>query len=156
MNSTMNQTKLENVDEAAKRLGLKAPRVTMQDLDDNIVDVEFVKHIAKSGQVLRWAVLTLRNGFAHAGDPSASVSAANDSQELGERYALENARRALWPLMGYALKEALAREPVVMFTERGQQVRYPDQTNALAGMSDAEHGRLGHVWDAARDEWRVP
>lgn len=97
----------ENVDQADARLGLTAPRVTLADLNAAIVDVEYVCHVAKSGQVLRWAVLTLANGFAHAGDPSASVSPENDSQELGEKYALENARRSLWPLLGYALKDRL-------------------------------------------------
>jgi hypothetical protein len=99
----------ETLDQAHERLGHTAPRVTLADLEANIVNVEFVKHVAKSGQTLRWAVLTLRNGFALAGDPSASVSPENDSQELGEKFALENSKRALWPLMGYALREQLAR-----------------------------------------------
>lgn len=99
----------ETIDQAHERLGHTAPRVTPADLEANIVDVEYVKHVAKSGQVLRWAVLTLRNGFALAGEPSASVSPENDSQELGEKFALENAKRALWPLMGYALKEQLTQ-----------------------------------------------
>lgn len=97
----------ESLDQAHARLGHTAPRVTLADLEANILAVEYVKHVAKSGQVLRWAVLTLRNGFALAGEPSASVSPENDSAELGEKFALENARRALWPLMGYALKDAL-------------------------------------------------
>jgi hypothetical protein len=99
----------ETLDQAHERLGHTAPRVTLADLEANIVDVEIVKHVAKSGQTLRWAVLTLRNGFALAGEPSASVSPENDSAELGEKFALENAKKALWPLMGYALREKLAR-----------------------------------------------
>lgn len=97
----------ETIDEAHERLGHTAPRVTPADLEANIVDIEIVKHVAKSGQVLRWAVITTRSGFAVAGEPSASVSSANDSEELGSKYAIENARRALWPLMGYALRERL-------------------------------------------------
>jgi hypothetical protein len=100
----------ETIDQAHERLGHTAPRVTEADLEANIVDVEFVKHVAKSGQVLRWAVLTTQSGFAVTGDPSASVSKENDSQELGERFALANAKRALWPLMGYALKQELAKK----------------------------------------------
>lgn len=97
----------ETIDQAHQRLGHTAPRVTLADIDANIVDVEIVKHVAKSGQVLRWAVLTLRNGYALAGEPSASVSSENDSAELGEKFAIENARRALWPLMGFELKQRL-------------------------------------------------
>lgn len=100
---------METVDQAHKRLGHTAPRVTLADIDANILHVEIVKHVAVSGQVLRWAVLTLRNGFALAGEPSASVSSANDSEELGTKFAIENARRALWPLMGYALREKLSQ-----------------------------------------------
>ena len=45
-----------------------------------------------------------------SGLPSASVSAENDDQEIGEKVAFENARNAMWPLMGYALKERLHAE----------------------------------------------
>lgn len=88
--------------------GLTAPRITPADIAANIVHTEIVKHISHSGQVLRWAVLTTRNGFAVTGKPSASVSPENDNAELGERIALENATEELWPLMGYALKDRLA------------------------------------------------
>ena len=87
--------------------GLTAPRVTPADIDANIVHTEIVKHISPSGQVLRWAVLTTRNGYAVTGRPSASASSANDNAEIGEKVAIENARQELWPLMGYALKEQL-------------------------------------------------
>jgi len=97
----------ETIDQAHERLGHTAPRVTPADLERNIADIEFVKHVAKSGQVLRWAVLTLHNGFAVAGELSASVSPENDSQELGEKFALENAKRALWPLLAILLKDRL-------------------------------------------------
>lgn len=88
--------------------GLTAPRVSLAELEANIQDIEIVKHVSKSGQVLRWAVLTTRSGFAVTGRPSASVSAENDDWEIGERVATENARLELWPLMGYALRERLS------------------------------------------------
>ena len=88
--------------------GLNAPRVKLDDLNANIASVEIVKHIAPSGQVLRWCVLTTRNGYAVTGRPSVSVSPENDNAELGEQIARDNARAELWPLMGYALKESLA------------------------------------------------
>ncbi|MEY9435571.1 Gp49 family protein [Bradyrhizobium elkanii] len=88
--------------------GLTAPRVTLADLDANIVQTEIVKHVSPSGQILRWAVLTTRSGFAVTGRPSASVSSENDNAEIGEKVAIDNARAELWPLMGYALRERLA------------------------------------------------
>lgn len=88
--------------------GLNAPRVSLADMEANIVATEIVKHVSKSGQVLRWAVLTTRNGFSLAGKPSCSVSSANDDQKIGETIAIENARNDLWPLMGYELRTKLA------------------------------------------------
>ncbi len=88
--------------------GLNAPRLSPADIDANITDTEFVKFVSKSGQVLRWAVLTTKSGFAVTGKPSVSVSAENDDAAIGEDVAYKNARGELWPLMGYALKERLS------------------------------------------------
>lgn len=98
----------QSIEQEIQSKGLAAPRVTPTDLEANIAETEIVKHVSKSGQVLRWAVLTTRNGFSVAGKPSCSASSANDNQEIGERIAIDNARQELWPLMGYALKERLA------------------------------------------------
>lgn len=87
--------------------GKTAPRLSPQDLDANIVHTEIVRHVSQSGQVLRWAVLTTKNGFAVTGKPSASVSSENDDATVGESVAIANARAELWPLMGYALKQQL-------------------------------------------------
>jgi hypothetical protein len=87
--------------------GLTAPRVTLADLKANIVDTEIVKHVSKSGQVLRWAILTTANGFAAVGKPSVAASAENDDAEIGEKIAVDNSTDELWPLMGYALKQRL-------------------------------------------------
>lgn len=100
----MNDQKIED---AVKSKGLAAPRVTLLELNDNIADVEIVKHVSKSGQVLRWAVLTTLCGFSATGKPSVSVSPENDNAEIGEAVAIGNARDELWPLMGYHLKMQL-------------------------------------------------
>ena len=93
--------------------GLTAPRITPDDITANIDDVEYVKHISKSGQVLRWAVATTRNGFAITGNPSCSVSPANDDAKIGEKIALANTTGKMRELMGYHLKEQLfqAKQP---------------------------------------------
>lgn len=88
--------------------GLTAPRVTLADLEANIADIEIVKHVSKTGQVLRWAIITCQNGFAAVGKPSVSVSPANDNAEIGEKVAIDNTRGELWPLMGYELRSRLA------------------------------------------------
>lgn len=98
----------EAVEKESQAKGLNAPRVSLADLHANIASSEIVKHVAPSGQVLRWAVLTTRSGYAVTGRPSVSVSPENDNAELGEKIAMDNAINELWPLMGYALKERLA------------------------------------------------
>ena len=87
--------------------GKTAPRVTPADLQANIVHVEYVKHISHGGQVLRWAVLTTKSGYAVVGNPSVAVSPENDDEGIGQGVAFENSKNELWPLMGYTLKERL-------------------------------------------------
>lgn len=96
------------IEQEIQAKGLSAPRTTLAEFNANIVDTEIVTHVAKSGQVLRWAVLTAKNGFAVAGKPSVAVSPEDDNAELGTKIAIDNARDELWPLMGYALKERLS------------------------------------------------
>lgn len=97
----------QTIEQQIQAKGLTAPRVTLADLDANIVQTEIVKHVSPSGQILRWAVLTTRSGFAVTGRPSASVSSENDNAEIGEKVAVDNARAELWPLMGYELRSRL-------------------------------------------------
>lgn len=101
----MNQQQIEAI---LVEEGKTKPRVTGQDLDKNIVDTEIVKHVSLSGQVIRWAVLTTKSGFAVTGKPSVSVSSENDSEKIGESLAIKNAKDELWALMGYHLKCQLA------------------------------------------------
>lgn len=97
----------QQIENEIQRKGKTAPRIRPSDLDAAINTVEFVKHTAPSGQVLRWAVITVKNGYAVTGKPSVSVSPENDDAEIGEKVALENARNELWPLLGYELKQRL-------------------------------------------------
>lgn len=97
----------EDIEQQIQSKGLTAPRITLDDFKANIVNTEIVKHVSVSGQVLRWAVLTTKNGFAVTGRPSCSASSENDDAEIGEQIAIENAENELWPLMGYALKQRL-------------------------------------------------
>jgi hypothetical protein len=84
--------------------GLTAPRVTPERINEVIVSEYF--HVPP-GTTLTLCVLTLANGFTVTGE-SACASAANFDREIGERYAREDARRKVWALEGYALRERLA------------------------------------------------
>lgn len=116
----------QSIEDEIQAKGLTAPRVTLANLVENVVDVEIHKHVTKSGQVLRWAILTTRCGFAVVGKPSCAVSSENDNQELGERVAMDNSRSELWPLMGYELRQRLhdqAARPAATATTFQDRVR---------------------------------
>lgn len=88
--------------------GLIAPRVTLGYLKDKVGDkYDIVTYKAKNGKVLRWAVITMENGYLVTGDPSIAVSAENDNEEIGRKIAYENAFNKLWALEGYLLQEKL-------------------------------------------------
>ena len=108
--------------------GLTAPRVTPDDLQDNIA--ECVYFTAAQGVHSAWlrngdneklftpdqvvgplsrltfCVLVLRNGFTVTGE-SPCASPENFDAEIGKKIARQNAEQKIWPLMGYALKQHL-------------------------------------------------
>lgn len=88
--------------------GKTAPHITPEMVDENIVCTEIVKYVTKSGQILRWAVLTTKSGFGVTGKPSVSACSENDVPLVGESVAIQNARNEIWALMGYHLKCQLA------------------------------------------------
>lgn len=110
---------LDATERAIQEKGLTAPRVTPADIEGAVVDVHFVNagHVVygptdrTSGplDLLTLCLLTTKNGFTVVGK-SACASPENFNKELGERIALEDAKRQLWPLLGYALRDRLATQ----------------------------------------------
>ncbi len=86
---------------------MKENTVTQESIDNKISDIEIVTHVSKSGQILRWAVITMKNGFAVTGDPSCAVDSANDDITMGTQIATNNAKEKIWMLEGYLLKDKL-------------------------------------------------
>ena len=133
----------QTIEQEIQDKGLTAPRITPADIEANIADVEIVKHVSKTGQVLRWAVLTTRNGFAVVGKPSCAVSNANDNAELGEKIAVSNSKEEMWPLMGYELRSRLSVEEARTVREAAQldverRISAINCGDHLAKFSDAE------------------
>lgn len=96
-----------NIENEIQAKSLTAPRVTMSAIEDAIERIDIVTHTSMSGQVLRWAVLNMHNGFAITGKPSCAVSPQNDDAELGKKIATDNAISEAWVLLGYVLKQQL-------------------------------------------------
>lgn len=99
----------------------KAPRVTLQELQDNIVSEHYFtaaqgvdmadpemtdEKMPEALKLMTFCVLVLKNGFTVHG-VSACASPENFIPDVGMRIAKENAVREIWPLMGYELRSKL-------------------------------------------------
>ena len=116
------------IEEEVQDKGLTAPRVTLDDIEANIVWEYFftgtdgilgaacIQKIRNddiadtfahpSLGLLTFCVLVLKNGFTVTGE-SACASPENFDAEIGKQIARQNAEQKIWPLMGYQLKEQL-------------------------------------------------
>ena len=83
----------------------KAPRVKPADVKAEIVGETFT--LLPSGRVTV-CELTLKNGFTVRGE-SAVVFVENFDAEIGRKVARENAEKEVWQLLGFRLRDELAR-----------------------------------------------
>ena len=93
---------------------LNAPRLT-PDYIDSVIACEYVGRasdqfagapMVDAMKCLTICVLVLQNGFTVVGK-SACASPENFDAELGAKIAKEDARRQIWALEGYALRNRL-------------------------------------------------
>ena len=82
---------------------LNAPRVTSTLIDEVIVEEAYYLFPGTTTIVCR---LSLRNGFSIIGE-AAAVSLENFDEEICRKLARENARKKIWVLEAYLLKETL-------------------------------------------------
>lgn len=124
----------ETVEQQIQRLGATtAPRITPAAIEANIVSAHYftalqgarmaaldaaddmgdVRHLGQPHApelgLLTICVLVLRNGFTVVGKAGVA-SPENFNAEIGRRVAREDAVDQLWPLMGYALRDEIARD----------------------------------------------
>lgn len=120
INNVANRNDALAVDERISAASATAPRVSLKDLEDNVVSVHFLNageavlsndpHPFHALDLLTLCFVTTKNGFVLVGK-SAPASAENFDEQKGKTFAYEDAMRQLWPLMGYALKEKLMADP---------------------------------------------
>lgn len=123
----MNDQTIENEIQAK---GLTAPRVTLQDIENEIASEHYFTAeqgvtgalIDSDGEVahgapaslglLTFCVLQMRNGFTITGE-SACASPENFDAELGRKIARQNAVSKVWPLLGFRLRDTLSGVPTL-------------------------------------------
>lgn len=96
---------LQVTDEQSAAVAKTPNRVALSDVEAKISNVEYIN--PSTSPQLTIAVVKLNNGFVVLGE-SAPADPVNFNAELGQKFALENATRKIWPLMGFALCEKLA------------------------------------------------
>ncbi|WP_164085994.1 Gp49 family protein [Stenotrophomonas maltophilia] len=119
----------KTIEQEIQAKGLTAPRVTPADIEAEIVGEYFFTAadgynaapcFDPTGQpgealppppslgLLTFCVLQLRNGFTVTGE-SACASPENFDAEIGRKIARQNAVQKIWPLLGFRLRDDLAR-----------------------------------------------
>lgn len=95
----------QQIEEEIQAKGLSAPRVKPADVEATIVGETYTVLPNGRSTVCQ---LTLDNGFTVEGI-SAAVSIENFNAELGNKIARQNAVNQVWPLLGFRLRDQLAR-----------------------------------------------
>lgn len=99
---------LRATDDASKAVQKTENRVTLDSILARIRREEYILPIY--AQHMTICVLVLDNGFAVVGK-SAPADPENYDEELGKRFAQEDAIRQLWPLEAYVLRERMTKQP---------------------------------------------
>lgn len=97
----------QEIEGQLKREGASGPRLTPDLIDATIVEARY-HHF--TGTTLTVCCLILKNGFCVVGE-SAAADPVNFNPRIGRELANIDARRKIWALEGYLLRESLHRAP---------------------------------------------
>lgn len=92
------------LEQRLKDSGKTAPRITPDMVDAAIIDTQH--HVFK-GSCLTVVCLTLDNGYTVTGE-SACASPANFDAQIGYEIAVADARKKVWGLLAFRLKDQLS------------------------------------------------
>jgi Phage protein (N4 Gp49/phage Sf6 gene 66) family len=95
---------LRATDDASKAVQKTVHRVSLDSMLARIVDEEYIHPECAPHMTI--CVVLLDNGYVLVGK-SAPADDRNFDEELGRKFAHEDAIRQMWPLEGYLLREKL-------------------------------------------------
>ena len=99
----------DQIEQEIQAKGLTAPRVTSADIAFAAFEPQRSSDVVPlSLSLLTFCVLVLRNGFTVTGE-SACASPESFDAEIGRKIARQKAVEKVWPLLGFRLRDALAR-----------------------------------------------
>jgi hypothetical protein len=100
---------LKDWNDANRKVAQEAtePRISKELIEEQIMNVDYLMH-----GVTTICVITLQNGFKAVGT-STPAAEKNYMEDVGKRYAYENAFRDLWPVFGFSLKDRLQKHDSV-------------------------------------------
>lgn len=97
---------LELTDRQSAAVQKTPNRVTLDTIKAEIEHTEIMRPALHPHMTL--AVLTLRNGFVVVGK-AAPADPENFNEELGVKFAVEDAIRQIWPLMAFRLRDEMTK-----------------------------------------------
>ena len=117
---------MDNIEQEIQAKGLTAPRVTPADIEANIASEHYFTaadgarmspdgnwpiHSLNTGSLglLTFCVLVLRNGTKVVGINHGAIDPAQHSAEVGRAYARAQAEEKVCELLGFRLRDELAR-----------------------------------------------
>lgn len=141
---TMNDNEIE---QKIQDKGKTAARVTPDAIKENIASEHYFTagegvaghcfrkaktlHSPRELELLTFCVLRLKNGFTVTGE-SACASPDNFDPEIGRDIARANAIQKVWPLLGFRLRDELARQEAAPAAPVSHQQRVLDEKTELA------------------------
>lgn len=121
--------------DAASKAVQKTPnRVSIESIRAKFRNAEFIH--PHSAPHMTIVVITLENGFYLVGK-STPADPANYNEELGNKFAVEDAERQAWPLEAYLLREGMHLHETTQHGYTAEEVRAPAEAAGEQGGAQA-------------------
>ncbi|UZA56239.1 Gp49 family protein [Moraxella bovis] len=122
--------------------------ITKEFLESEIVNVQYTRLTG----TLTHCAITVKSGFTFTGE-SACVDEASFNQELGEKYAYEQAFEKMWLPYGFWLKQKLFEKAQNLRQSTSKPIRLIQSALKTAGQSKPRQVCIRTLITAQWQEW---